>query len=110
MGLGGAQSFSSSSASEVVKSLSEDFSNEHIDESVRLIICSCKSSEALEEVPIKPGEIIFSACSVVIEAFDSKLDSRALPGSALIEVALDPDFKTCVSFFDQLLNLCPVLP
>ena len=89
MGLGGAQSFSSSSASEVVKSLSEDFSNEHIDESVRLIICSCKSSEL--EVPIKPGDIIFSACRVVIEAFDSKLDSRALPGSALIEVALDPN-------------------
>ena len=43
--------------------------------------------EALEEVAIKPGETIFSACSdAEIEGFDSK----ALPGSALTDVALDP--------------------
>ena len=56
--------------------------------------CQCKfwmtlSSipEALEEVAIKPGETIFSACSdAEIEGFDSK----ALPGSALTDVALDP--------------------
>ena len=57
--------------------------------------CQCKFwmtlfisiPEALEEVAIKPGETIFSACSdAEIEGFDSK----ALPGSALTDVALDP--------------------
>ena len=49
--------------------------------------------EVLEEVAIKPGETIFSAWSdAEIEAFDSKFDSNALPGSALTEVALDPEF------------------
>ena len=47
-----------------------------------------------EEVAIKPpGETILSAWSDnEIEAFDSKFDSNALPGSALTEVALDPGF------------------
>ena len=47
-----------------------------------------------EEVAIKPpGETILSAWSDnEIEAFDSKFDSNALPGSALTEVALDPEF------------------
>ena len=62
-----------------------------MDESVKSIICSCKSPEVLEEEAIKPGETIFSAWSdAEIEAFDSKLDSKALPGSALTDVALDP--------------------
>ena len=91
-GLASPDSFSSSSDPfGEVKSLSEDLSNEHIEESVKSIICSCKSPEALEEVAIKPGETIFSAWSdAEIEAFDSKFDSRALPGSALTDVALDP--------------------
>ena len=49
VGLGGPDSFSSSSDPfEVVKSLSEDLSNEHIDESVKSIICSCRSPKAGE--------------------------------------------------------------
>ena len=51
------------------------------------ITLSISIPEALEEVAIKPGETIFSACSdAEIEGFDSK----ALPGSALTDVALDP--------------------
>ena len=96
VGLAGPDSLSSSSEPfDVVNSLSEpDLSNEHIEESVKSMICSCKSPEALEEVAIKPpGETILSAWSDnEIEAFDSKFDSNALPGSALTEVALDPGF------------------
>ena len=95
VGLAGPVSLSSSSEPfDVVNSLSEDLSNEHIEESVKSMICSCISPEALEEVAIKPpGETILSAWSDnEIEAFDSKFDSNALPGSALTEVALDPEF------------------
>ena len=49
VGLAGPDSLSSSSEPfDVVNSLSEDLSNEHIEESVKSMICSCISPEAPE--------------------------------------------------------------
>ena len=67
-----------------------------------------------EEVAIKPpGETILSAWSDnEIEAFDSKFDSNALPGSALTEVALDPGFLKMRKILAQVelqLYIVPVL-
>ena len=41
-----------------------------------------------------PGDSILSMTEADTDAFDSMLDSNALPGSALTEVALDPGEMT----------------
>ena len=59
----GPDSFSSSSDPfEVVGvNSSELFSNEHMDESVDSMACSCKPPEALEDEAMNPGEAILTA-------------------------------------------------
>ena len=96
LGLLGAYSFSSSSDPLDVVGVksSEDFNSEHIDESVDSMACSRSPPDVLEDEakkPSPPGDANLTArTEAETEALDSMFDSKALPGSALTEVALDP--------------------